>query len=83
MDAQQKERLEILDGSRSRSAIRKAAVRIEDLTGILELSAKLKSVKAAGAAPTAAEFDALVDDVAMLQLRLLAVAQALQARLLP
>ncbi|EHK57745.1 hypothetical protein [Allomesorhizobium alhagi] len=78
-----KEKIETLDGSRNRGAIRRAAVRIDDVSALLELQAKLKSAKAAGAAPTKAEFDALVDDVTAIFNRLTAIADALQARLLP
>ena len=84
MTPQQVEKLETLDGTRRRGAVaRKAAVRVEDLSALLTLPAKLKSMKAAGSTPTAAEFDALVDDVAALHAGLKAVATALQSRLIP
>lgn len=84
MDHLSREKLETLDGSRGTGAgQRKAAVRIEDISALLELPKKLKSAKAAGAAPTKAEYDALVDDVTALFNRLTAVAQALQKRILP
>lgn len=73
---------EVLAGRRSQQR-RMAAVRIAHLDGILQLPARLQSVKAAGAAPTAAEFDALVTDVAALHTGLMAVMKALQAKLLP
>lgn len=82
IDAIVKEKLETLDGSRGRQALSRAAVRLEDLQGILELPAKLKAVHAAGAEPTAAEFDALVDDVGELLRALNVVVAALQARLI-
>jgi hypothetical protein len=74
-----RERLDTLNGDRDRS---RAAVRVEDLKGLFELPARLKSAKAAGAAPTKAEFDALVDDVAALHRRLKALHDALQKRLI-
>ena len=67
----EKERLDKLAGTRGKAAIRKAAVTIEDLQSLLEMPLTLKSAAAAGAAPTAAEHDALV-----------AVVEALQARIL-
>jgi hypothetical protein len=77
-----KEKIETLDGSRSKQNRRKAAVRLEDLAGLLALPPELKSAHAAGDAPTAAEFDALVDDVHEIQRRLTALRDALQARIL-
>lgn len=76
------ERLDTLDGSRGGRATRKAAVRIEDLASLLELPPTLKAAKAAGAAPTKAEFDALVDDILAMHRRLAVVAAALQGRIL-
>lgn len=76
------EKLEVLAGTRAGpGGASGAAVRLSDLSGLLALPPTLKSAHAAGAAPTAAEFDALVDDVQALHLRLLAVAEALQGRL--
>lgn len=75
------EKVEVLDGSRSRGAKGRAAVRMDDLAGLQSLQARLQSVKAAGAAPTKAEFDALVDDVTAVFLRLRALADAIEARL--
>lgn len=82
MNEQQREKLETLDGSRGRNALRRAAVRIEDVDGLLLVTQKLKAQKAAGSSPTKAEFDALVDDVNTLHKQLVAVSSALQARLL-
>lgn len=82
MNEQQREKLETLDGSRGRNARRRAAVRIEDVEGLLLVTQKLKAQKAAGSTPTKAEFDALVDDVNALHKQLVAVSSALQARLL-
>jgi len=81
-DDRLREKIEILDGSRPRQDPRRAAARIDDLAGILALPAKLKSAKAAGATPTKAEFDALVDDVTMIHNRLTALREALQKRIL-
>ena len=67
---------ELLDGSRGKDKSR-AAVRLEDLAPLLQLLPALKSAHAAGSTPTKAEFDALVDDVAMIHLRLKAVVEVL------
>lgn len=75
------ELLEVLAGSLPRGKDQ-AATRIRDLHGLLQLSAKPKSAKAAGATPTKGEFDALVDDVHGIHQRLTAIAEALRARLL-
>lgn len=83
MDSRDKEVLDLLAGRRSGRARRQAAVRLEDLGGLLELTPRLKAVKTAGAAPTKDEFDALVDDVAAIHRVLLVVVHALQARVLP
>lgn len=58
-----RQRLEELAGARRAGSKGKAAVRLEDLQGLLALPATLKSAKAAGAAVTVAEYDALVEDV--------------------
>ena len=63
MNSRDKEVLDLLAGRRSGKARRQAAVRVEDLAGLLELSPKLKAKKAAGATPTKAEFDALVAEL--------------------
>lgn len=77
------EMIETLDGSRRRDAIGKAAVRLEDLQPLLEIPERLQSAKASGSTPTQAEFDALLADVNTLHRRLVAVAAALQQRILP
>lgn len=59
-----------------------AAVLIKDLAAIFRLNEKLQSAAAAGSTPTKAEFDALVDDVAMIHRRLYAMMLALQARVI-
>lgn len=83
MEPREKEVLDLLAGRRSGKARRQAAVRIEDLGGLLELPLKLKAAKAAGATPTKAEFDALVADIHALHRCLLVVVTALQSRVLP
>lgn len=74
------EMIETLAGARRHDGAGRAAVRLDDLAGLLQVAPRLKSAKAVGASPTKAEFDALVDDVHALHRRLLAVAQALQAK---
>lgn len=81
-DARLTETLEVLAGERRKDAIRKAAVRIEDLAPLLEIRPRLRAVKAAGAAPTKEEFDAVVADLTDLHNRLVTVAAAIQARIL-
>jgi hypothetical protein len=73
------EKLAVMNGERPNRK-EKASVRIEDLDGLLTILPKLKSAKAAADPPTKAEFDALVDDVAMLHTRLLAIAETVGAR---
>jgi hypothetical protein len=75
------ETLETLAGER-RGAPGRAAVRLDDLSGLMSLETRLQSQKAAGSTPTKAEFDALVNDVHMLHRRLAAVVSALQKRLI-
>nr|WP_295467468.1 hypothetical protein [Mesorhizobium sp.] len=83
MDDRLREKVETLDGSRRKDAIRRAAVHIEDIEALLQINQTLKSTKAAGATPTAAEHDALVDDIAEIHRRLVAITQALQVRVQP
>lgn len=80
MDEASKQRLDELAGVRQRGATGRAAVRIEDLQGLLSLPESLKSAAAAGSAPTKAEFDALVDDVGAIHRRLVAIMSALRSR---
>ncbi len=82
MNQRNVETLETLAGERSRkpAAMRKAAVRIEDLAGLLKVPNDLQSGTVA-AAPTQAEHNALVADVKALHLRLLAISEALTVRL--
>ena len=74
--------LETLAGIRRMGAnAGQAAVRLDDLNGLLRLPDTLQSVKATGGqAPTEAEFNALVEDVHLLHTRLLAVIAALRVR---
>lgn len=81
-DTRIREQVETLDGSRGRARER-AAVRVEDLKALLQMPNRMQASKAAGAAPTKAEFDALVVEVEFLRARLYEVMQALQAKLLP
>lgn len=82
MDALLREKLETLDGSRRRNAIRRAAVRIEDVERLLDIADKPRSRKAAGDPPTKEEHDALVADVHDLHRMLAGIAAALQRRVL-
>lgn len=75
------ERVETLDGRRPR-AIGEAAVKLQDLAGLLAMPPRLQSAPAAGATPTKAEHDALQKDVAEIHRRLVAIAEAIQARLI-
>ena len=76
------ERLDVLAGERTRDKMG-AAVRIEDLIGILQMPPRLNAIFAAGSSPSKAEYDALLRDVQNLQRQLLLVATALQERLNP
>jgi hypothetical protein len=76
-----REKLETLDGSRVRANKRQQAVRIDDLGSVLRMREKMSAVKAAGAAPTAAEFDALLADVEELWNRVREIHDALQKKL--
>lgn len=75
------EMLEVLAGVRVKTQRGRAAVRIEDLEGLLEIPERLQAKPAAGAAPTKAEFDALVRDVDTMRLRLFAAQTALALRM--
>ena len=80
MNNEQLEKLEVLDGSR-RGNRDKAAVRIEDLRELLQISNKLKSAQLT-AAPTIADFNALQKDLEDISKRLNGVASAIQKRLI-
>jgi hypothetical protein len=75
-----REKVETLDGSRQLGSKSKAAVRIDDLAGLLRIPEKLKSAKVTSTV-TAADYNNLVDDVTMLHTRLRAVVAQLQGRL--
>lgn len=79
-DAKHVEDLEILAGRRRGQSAGKAAVRYDDLAALVDLPSDLKSGYAAGAAPTAAEHDALVDDLHAIALHLSAVGIAVQLK---
>lgn len=81
-DEQLREALEVLDG-RFPKRIRRSAVRIEHLAALLEIPDRLQAAKAAGAAPTQAEFDLLLRDVEFMRARLFEVQKALAALLTP
>jgi hypothetical protein len=78
-DRQLIEKIEVLDGSRP-GALRHAAVRIVDLSELLQL-AEVRT-KEVAAAPTQADFNALLRDVKEINLRLKTIADMLQARLM-
>lgn len=80
MNNEQIEKLEVLDGSR-RGNRDKAAVRIEDLRELLQISNKLKSAQLT-AAPTMADFNALQKDIEDISKRLNGVAMAIQKRMI-
>ncbi|KQV27845.1 hypothetical protein ASC97_05620 [Rhizobium sp. Root1203] len=71
------EKLEVLDGSRAGPKSR-AAVRLEDLADLLQLG-KVKTAKVT-AAPTATDFNSLLDDIREISDRLNAVALSIQKR---
>lgn len=73
--------VETLAGKRRR-ALGRAAVRIEDLRGMMDVAERLQSAAATGAAPTKAEHDALVRDVQMLHQALKTMATALRGRMI-
>jgi hypothetical protein len=75
--------LHILDGTRVKDK-KQAAVRIQDVTGLLQMPPRLQSVPIPGttpAAPTGPQYNALQKDVRTLHAQLTAVAIALQKRL--
>jgi hypothetical protein len=73
------ERLEELFGARGGN-LTHCAVRIADLTAILEFPQAPRSAKAAGSTPTKAEFDALVDDVHAIYRQFKALSEAIRRR---
>lgn len=73
------ETLDVLNGSRRKGAIDKAAVRIEDLAAMLGI-ADLPVENAAGGTPTAAEFNQLAAALRDTRERLGLVAETLNRR---
>ncbi|MDQ0135676.1 hypothetical protein J2T08_003597 [Neorhizobium galegae] len=80
MNNRELEKLEVLDGSRNREVRRKAAVRIEDVAELLNIT-KLKTQTLA-ADPTMADFNSLLADLREISDRLNSVAAAIQQRLI-
>lgn len=77
-DAKLRQDLELLAGTRRQGDRSKAAVRLADLDGLLEIPSELKSVKVG--AVTAADFNKLVDEVLTLHGKLMIVVKALRTR---
>lgn len=71
----------ILNGTRAGRNQTGRAVRIADVQPALEFPRNPKSAPAAGAAPTKAEFDALVADVHAIYRQMAALSDALRERL--
>lgn len=76
-----KETLDVLAGRRI-SERKRSAVRIVELTGILQMPQKIQAVKLT-AAPTMDQYNTLLADVTKLHAQLLQVSAALQGRLTP
>jgi hypothetical protein len=74
-----RQKIEELDGSRRLGNRGRAAVRLDDLDGLLQLPEQLKSEKVASTV-TAAAFNALVDDVHTIHTRLRAINVSLRGR---
>lgn len=72
--------LQVLAALRQKGSTGRAAVRLDDLNGLLQIAASLQSAVAAGSTPTKAEFDKLVADVKMIYQQLTVVVAALRAR---
>lgn len=79
--AKVKEKVEILDGSRSRTVIGKSAVRFEDLRYIDKFPTRPPHYKYLGAAPTAADYNALAADVKKLYEMLGQISMLISSRL--
>ena len=73
------ERFGVMDGTRGTDRS-KRAVRLADMAPLAEFPKSPRSKKAAGATPTKAEFDALVDDMQTVFRQLSAIADALRVR---
>jgi hypothetical protein len=76
------EELGVLNGTRGSDPSQKA-VRLAEMIALLEFPPAPGSRKAAGAAPTKAEHDALVEDVHLVFRQLAALSEALRVRLAP
>ncbi|WWT39862.1 hypothetical protein [Microcystis phage Mwe-JY25] len=75
------EKVDALAGERGKAMRPRAAVRIEDLSALLDIAPRVNAEPAAGATPTKAEYDALRREVVDLRRGLAAVAEALRLRL--
>ena len=78
MTPAEKEKLDILAGTRSKAAADMAAVRRQDIKPVLELPAKLQSAPVS-AAPTAADYNALHNDVLALHTALASMSASLRS----
>lgn len=78
-----RESVEELSGSRKHGSKAKAAVRIEDLSDLLQIPPKLKAEKVTAATVSVEQYNKLVDDNVALHRIMYAVAQRLQGRILP
>jgi hypothetical protein len=72
-----REKIEVLDGSRNATIKGRSAIRVEDMSAILEIESTLKSTKI-NAIPTAAEYNALHNDLMMLHRALRSLADSIQ-----
>lgn len=72
------EKVAILDGTRNRQSLPRAAVRYEDLRYLNDLPSVPKAKKVPGATVTVEEFNRLVDDVRLLYERLGSIAMILK-----
>jgi hypothetical protein len=64
MDAISQQRLDILAGTRTAASLPQAAVRRQDLAGLVTLAAQTSARLATGATVTAANYNAVVADLA-------------------
>lgn len=80
LDQLQTETLEVLAGKRNPGERHKAAVRLSDLEALTDYSYRLKS-GLVSAAPTATQYNALVEDVQRLHQILQSLSHALNDRL--
>jgi hypothetical protein len=76
-----KQTVDELDGARRFASPGRQAVRVDDLRTMLFFDPVLKATEAAGAAPTKAEFDALVADVRSLHQRMGEIVDMLRGKL--